>query len=41
MQAIKNPTHELMLRVDLKSKKKSEVNKDSEIDNNIETQENE
>ena len=41
MQAIKNSTHELMLRVDLKSKKKSEVNKDSEIDNNIETQENE
>ena len=41
MQAIKNSTHELMLRVDLKSKKKSEVSKDSEIDNNIETQENE
>ena len=40
-QAIKNSTHELMLRVDLKSKKKSEANKDSEIDNNIETQENE
>ena len=41
MQAIKNSTHELMLRVDLKSKKNSEVSKDSEIDNNIETQENE
>ena len=41
MQAIKNSTHELMLRVDLKSKKKSDANKDSEIDNNIETQENE
>jgi len=41
MQAIKNSTHELMLRIDLKSKKKSEVSKDSEIQNNIETQENE
>ena len=41
MQAIKNSTHELMLRVDLKSKKKSEVSKESEIVNNIETQENE
>ena len=41
MQAIKNSTHELMLRVDLNCKKKSEVSKDSEIDNNIETQENE
>jgi len=41
MQAIKNSTHELMLRVDLKNKKNSEVSKDSEIDNNIETQENE
>ena len=40
-QAIKNSTHELMLRVDLKSKKNLEANKDSEIDNNIETQENE
>ena len=30
-----------MLRVDLKNKKNSEVSKDSEIDNNIETQENE
>ena len=40
-QSISNSTHELMLRIDLKSKKNSEVNKDSEIDNNIETQENE
>ncbi len=40
-QALSNSTHELMLRIDLKSKKNSEVNKDSEIDNNIETQENE
>jgi type IX secretion system PorP/SprF family membrane protein len=41
MQAIKNSTHELMLRIDLKSKKNSEANKDSEIQNNLETQENE
>jgi len=40
-QSLNNSTHELMLRIDLKSKKKSEGNKDSEIDNNIETQENE
>ena len=40
-QSLSNSTHELMLRIDLKSKKKSEGNKDSEIDNNIETQENE
>jgi len=38
---LSNSTHELMLRIDLKSKKNSEVNKDSEIENNIETQENE
>jgi type IX secretion system PorP/SprF family membrane protein len=38
---IRNSTHELMLRVDLKNKKKSEVSKESEIVNNIETQENE
>lgn len=41
MEAIKNSTHELMLRIDLKSKKNSEANKDSEIQNNLETQENE
>ena len=41
MEAIKNSTHELMLRIDLNSKKNSEANKDSEIQNNLETQENE
>ena len=41
VEAIKNSTHELMLRIDLKSKKNSEANKDSEIQNNLETQENE
>lgn len=41
MEAIKNSTHELMLRIDLKSKKKSEANKDSEIDNTIKTKSNE
>ena len=41
MEAIKNSTHELMLRIDLKSKKNSEANKDSEIQNNLETKENE
>jgi type IX secretion system PorP/SprF family membrane protein len=40
-ESLSNSTHELMLRIDLKSKKNSEVNKDTEIDNNIETQENE
>ena len=41
MEAIKNSTHELMLRIDLKSKKKSEAKKDSEIDNTIKTKSNE
>ena len=41
MEAIKNSTHELMLRIDLKSKKNSEANKDSEIDNTIKTKSNE
>ena len=40
-QSLSNSTHELLLRIDLKSKNKEEVNKDSEIDNNIETEENE
>ena len=40
-QSLSNSTHELMLRIDLKSKNKEEVNKDSEIDNNVETEENE
>ena len=40
-QSITNSTHELMLRIDLKIKNKEEVNKDSEIDNNVETEENE
>jgi type IX secretion system PorP/SprF family membrane protein len=40
-QSLSNSTHELMLRIDLKKKNNTEVNKNSEIDNNIETQENE
>ena len=40
-QSLSNSTHELMLRIDLKRKNNSEVSKNSEIDNNIETQENE
>lgn len=40
-QSLSNSTHELMLRIDLKRKNNSEVSKNSEIDNNIETQKNE